>query len=63
MKQFARFAFGLVMVSASAPARSEQVITTGAGMQTCAVFAAHYKGTSPRLKTSTSPGRKGICRD
>jgi hypothetical protein len=50
MKQFARFAFGLLMVSASAPARSEHVITIGAGMQTCAVFLAHYKGSVPSLE-------------
>jgi hypothetical protein len=50
MKRFAQFAFGLVMVSGSAPARSEQVITIGAGMQTCAVFLAHYKGSVPSLE-------------
>jgi hypothetical protein len=50
MKQFAQFAFALVMVSGSAPARSEQVITIGAGMQTCAVFLAHYKGSVPSLE-------------
>jgi hypothetical protein len=50
MKQFAGFTFGLVMVTTSAPARSEQVITIGAGMQTCAVFIAHYKGNVPSLE-------------
>src|SRR4051812_1392428 len=50
MRQFAQFALGLAMVGASATAKSEQVITMGAGMQTCAVFRAHYKGHVPSLE-------------
>ena len=50
MKQFARFGLGLVMAAASPAANSEQVITIGAGMQTCAVFLAHYKGSVPSLE-------------
>jgi hypothetical protein len=50
MRQFAQLALGVAMVSANAPAKSEQVIIMGAGMQTCAVFRAHYKGHVPSLE-------------
>src|SRR5690242_13205641 len=51
MKQFARFGLGLVMGAASPAANSEQVITIGAGMKTCAVFLAHYKGSNAFART------------
>jgi hypothetical protein len=35
MREFAQLALGLAIVSASVAAKSEQVITIGAGMQTC----------------------------
>ena len=50
MRQIAGLVLGLTIVSASAPAKSEQVIIIGAGMQTCAVFVAHYKGNVPSLE-------------
>lgn len=50
LRQLAQLALALGIVTTSAPLRSDQAITTGAGTQTCAVFVAHYKGNVPFLE-------------
>jgi hypothetical protein len=50
LRYLAQLVLGLAIVTTSAPVKSEQAITKGAGTQTCAVFVAHYKGSIRSLE-------------